>query len=592
MSIRVRLGVVVAIGLSATSTWFVSTNAPVVEAAPLERVIEQVGPLGPITVIGDSVGMGSLLYSPTVGDQLALRGWGPIRMRAGEGYSTGYFNAQSSFEVSTWIATWRQQGWDPPNLYVNLGANDSGLCGADVDCARAAILHLVDAIGPGHQVWWPQITRLYTRADEQNAWNLALAQIDAERTDFFTWDWPAALANSNFGSNDGTHLSVDGYRKRSQLMAHEITADLGRAAQNSGEVALPLPTAPPSEFVPISPVRVLDTRIDPPGHVSARQAIEVDVSDYVPSGTTAIAAYVSATNTGAAGFLTAYDCASGRPEASTANYRAGDTRGAVAIVPVSVNATFCLYTLADADLLVDLQGGFVPEGSDGLGFTPLPTPDRLVDTRITGRSQILVIPIPDDVSAASISITAVFSTQPGFLTVYPCGPTIPVIATVNYGPGELISGTAFVPASPTGTICVYSLTAVDVTVDLTGTFAMGSGLQFVPITPIRTVDTRYGIGGWSPIHGQFQVIKARVAPDNAVAVSGTLTTAAPLRDGFLRAWGCGQEPETANVTAIAGAVLANSVTTAVDADGRLCVLSRSATQTIFDTSGWWVEAAP
>ena len=42
---------------------------------------------------------------------------------------------------------------------INLGANDSGICRGDVACAKAAILHLVDAIGPGHRIWWPKTER-------------------------------------------------------------------------------------------------------------------------------------------------------------------------------------------------------------------------------------------------------------------------------------------------------------------------------------------------------------------------------------------------------------------------------------------------
>ena len=42
---------------------------------------------------------------------------------------------------------------------------------------------------------------------------------------------------------------------------------------------------------------------------------------------TAVAAYVSATDTAGDGFLTAYECGTPRPNASAANYRAGQTRG-------------------------------------------------------------------------------------------------------------------------------------------------------------------------------------------------------------------------------------------------------------------------
>lgn len=545
---------------------------------------------GAVTVIGDSVLQGSIIVGPTLVDRLAQNGWGPIRARAGVGYSTGAFAASTEAKSTYWIDLWRRQGWDAPNVFVNLGANDSGRCQVDLACARNAILHLVDAIGPGHQIWWPQITRHPLFQNQADNWNQALRQVADERNDFFTWDWPTVMAAEGLSTGDNTHLSANGYRIRSQIMAHEFSADLVSATRTGGDAPLAEPNGTPSELVPIGPVRVIDTRDDPPGRVSADTAIVVDVSDHVPDGTTAIAAYVSATNTLGPGFLTAYDCSTERPQASAANHAGGETRGAVAITPIATDGTFCLYTLAEADLLVDLQAAFVPETGGGLKFDPLDTPDRLVDTRDSGRGDVIEVPVPDGADAVAISLTAVFSDQFGFLTAYPCSNDVPVVATVNYGPAELISGTAFLPVGPDGTICVYVLNPTDITIDLTGTFSADGELVFQPAAPTRMIDTRVGTGGWSPVHGQFQTIDARVAPPEAEAVSGTLTMVSPLRAGFMRAWGCGAEPDTANVTAVRDAVLANSVTTGVSGDGRLCVMSRVATSTIFDTSGWWVPA--
>ena len=331
------------------------------------------GPLGPISVIGDSVMLGSVIYSPTLSDQLAARGWGPIRVRAGGGYTTGKWNTGEA-RASYWIGAWRQAGWDPVDVVVNLGGNDSGFCGTDLVCARQAIMHLVGAIGPGHRIWWSKSTHHWVHQAKADNWNMALDQIAAERDDFFVWDWPAAMAAGNFPTSDNIHLSPDGYRTRSALMAHEITADLGAGRQEGNPVELPDPAGPPSELVPIDPVRIIDTRTDPPGHVPAKTRIVIDVSDEVPDGTTAVAAYVSATNTGGPGYLTAYECSAGRPLASSVNHLPGDTRGAVAIVPISTTGEFCLYTHADADLLVDLQAAFIPVDSGGVKFSPLATP--------------------------------------------------------------------------------------------------------------------------------------------------------------------------------------------------------------------------
>ena len=40
------------------------------------------GPLGAVTIVGDSVLMGSALTSPTLPDQLVANGWGPIRLQS------------------------------------------------------------------------------------------------------------------------------------------------------------------------------------------------------------------------------------------------------------------------------------------------------------------------------------------------------------------------------------------------------------------------------------------------------------------------------------------------------------------------------
>ena len=585
---RAALAVAFTIAVAAASG---PTNSPA-DAALANQIGDSTTRVhGAVTVIGDSVLQGSVIFGPTIVNRLAEYGWGPIRARAGVGYSTGYFSTNSIEAKSTyWIERWRQEGWDAPNVLVNLGANDSGRCNVDLQCARNAIMHLVDAIGPGHHIWWPQITRHPVYQHQADTWNLALHQIAEERDDFFTWNWPQVMTSGGFSSGDNTHLSVEGYRIRSQFMAHEFSADLVAATRTGGDAPLASTTGDAGGLVPIGPVRVIDTRSDEPGTVAADTTIEIDVSEFVPEGTTAVAAYVSATNTTGPGFLTAYECSSGRPEASAANHTTGQTRGAVAITPISEDGRFCLYTLAEADLLVDLQAAFVPGDAEALRFDPLDTPERLLDTRETGRSEILEIDAPAGAEAVAISLTAAFTDAFGFLTAYPCTPEVPVVATVNYQPDEVVSGTAFVPVSDDGTICVYVLTDTDVTVDLTGTFAPDGELLFQPARPTRMIDTRVGIGGWSPIHGQFQTIEARVAPTDAKAVSGTLTLVAPMRPGFLRAWGCGVEPDTANVTGLQGDVLANSVTTGISEDGHLCVAARSATSTIFDTSGWWVPA--
>lgn len=573
------------------------SSKPAQAALAEEEIIEQPGPLGAVTVIGDSVLLGSLLYSPTVGEQLSSQGWGPIRSRAAVGMSTGVHNVTQQARASYWLQQWRTEGWDAPNVFVNLGANDSGVCTVNVQCARDTIMFLVNEIGPGHRIWWPQITRYLPNNSHAIAWNEALRQIDAELSSFSTWDWPLVMSTEGYRSPDNTHLDPSGYRRRSARMAAEFTADLATATRTGGDVVLPAATAPPSEFVPLETVRALDTRLPgagggAPQPVAAGTSARVDLSTFIPDGSSAVSAYVSATNTTADGFLTAYDCAGTRPDTSNVNYLAGQTRGAVALTPISPAGELCVYTSAGADVLIDVQGAFVPaaaDSPDGLRFTPLGTPTRLIDTRSSARTHILTIPAPAGAEAVAINITAIADDSYGFLVAYPCGLKVPTSATVNHLPGDVIAGTAFVPVSDNGNVCVYTLALIDVVVDLTGTFTSGEGLGFVAVTPTRTIDTRTGTGGWSPIHGAGQTVDARVAPPGARAVSGTLTIAFPSRPVFLRAWDCGAQPDTSSVNSAGIGAIANSVTTGVDANGRLCLFSLSATGSVFDTAGWWVE---
>ncbi|MGH9134240.1 MAG: SGNH/GDSL hydrolase family protein [Ilumatobacteraceae bacterium] len=558
-----------------------------VHAAPVVIVDERSGPLGPVSVVGDSILMGAALFGPTLPQRLVEQGWGPIRLQAGEGYSTGHFGVDMSFRSSFWINQWRSQGWDPPNVIVNLGANDSGFCNVDLACSRAAIMHLVDTIGPGHKIWWPQITRLYTHQGQQDTWNLALQQIAGERDDFYTWDWPTVMATGPFPSHDGTHLAPEGYRLRSTLMAEQFTADIAIATRVGGDAPLPAALGAASEYVPVAPERIADTRGEPPGKLTAGGTLTVDLGDHVPDGTTAVAVNLTATQTEAAGFLSAYPCGGSR-DVSSVNYPAGGDRAAMAVIPLATDGTLCVYTDAASHLIIDLQGAFVPADGTHPRFEPLATPSRLADTRNTGRVSVLEVAVPGDAEAVAVNLTATGADSWGFLTAYPCGGAVPNVSNVNFGPLEPVAGSAFVPVSAGGTICVAASTSVDVIVDVTGAFADGAGLRFVPTQPTRMIDTRSGVGGWAPIQGRDQTIDSRVAPPGAQAVTGTLTIVSPVTPAFLTAYGCGTAPETSSVNADARLVLANALTVGVSDTGRLCVTASAVTHTLFDTTGWWV----
>ncbi len=557
---------------------------PRAEAAVLAKdiSINQAGPLGAVTVIGDSVLLGAGIFSPTLPDQLIAHGWGPIRYRAGLGYQAGPGNRDTT--AAWWIQTWRAAGWDAPNVIVNLGANDSGICRTNVTCARNRILDVVNAIGPGHRIWWPQITRASDTAALASTWNLALRQIAAERADFFTWDWPLEMAGGGYPSHDGIHLSPDGYRKRSLRMAQEFTATLAVAQRVGGDAALPAATAGAGRFVPLTPERIIDTRVDAPGRRPDGAEVAVTFGNRLPAGATAVALNITAAGPSAPGYLTARPC--GRSsDASTVNYRAGGARAAMTVVPLGADGKVCVSNRGETDVIVDLQGAFVP--GSGSGLTPLASNQRLIDTRARGRATRLVVPTPAGASAVAVNLTVANAAEGGWLRAAPCGSSTGV-SNVNFEAGEDIAGAAFVATAADRTICIDITTAAaDVIVDLTGTFGSG-GLAFVPASPTRMLDTRNAIGGWAPIHGRDQTLDVGVAPASAAAVTGTLTLVEPTTGGFLVGHRCGSVPPTSSVNAGPGQVLANLVTTGITG-GRLCVTSSALTHTLFDVTGWWVS---
>lgn len=571
------------IGLVAVSMLTVAVNAStpdgVAEAAPRQIDISAAGPLGPVTVFGDSVLLGSALWGPTLPDRLAERGWGPIKFRAGEGYNTG----TGSFGARTWLSSWRSQGWDAPNVFINLGANDSGICSSDVNCARQRIQGVIDEIGPGHTIWWPQITRFYSHRVEQDTWNQALQEFANTRTDFFTWDWPAELPQ--YQSSDGTHLSPDGYRTRSVRMADLFTSDVARARRIGGPAPLPTATASPATFVSIPATRVADTREGGSGPMVPGATSVIELDGVVPPDASAVALYVGAARTKSKGYFAAGPC--GQPiSGSTVNYAPFAAIGAPTIVPVGADGDVCVFSSGTADLVVDVQGAFV-DRTDGLTFRPLAAPDRLADTRRTGRVEEVVVPVPSGASAVAVNLTATRAEQRGFLSAYPCG-AAGTAANLNFRPGSAWSASAIVNVSDADTICVASNVSTDVIVDITGSFSAGPGLRYVPVTPTRMLDTRNGIGGWFPIHGADQTIGIRVAPDSAQAVTGTVTMVRPLSRGYVTADACGENAPTSSANAASGAVVANSITLATTATGRLCLRTSSTGQTLFDTTGWWV----
>lgn len=104
------------------------------------------------------------------------------------------------------------------------------------------------------------------------------------------------------------------------------------------------------------PVRVLDTRSGPkPAAGSITK-----VATGAPAGTTSVFVNLTMTRAEGAGYVTADRCSTlaDPPGNSNGNFRPGVDIANSTVVPVDTDGSFCLYTSASADLIVDLQGTY------------------------------------------------------------------------------------------------------------------------------------------------------------------------------------------------------------------------------------------
>ena len=593
-----------AVALAASSVASIaSVNGVATPAAAQEMPIfveldkPSIGPRGPVAVVGDSVMLGSAYetngWGPSVAQMLVDRGWGPVRMKAGMGFQTGRLNASNpGADMSRWLRQQRGSGFDPHVIMVSIGPNEILMCNGSRACAAASIRYFMEVAGADHEVWWSLITM--TKASDQNAWNEALVEVAAQYPNLTLWDWPTAQQVHGIPlAGDRIHLpGPAAYRARSALMADDFTARLGVAKRTSDmPVALPPSSfygGNPLTYRPTGPTRELDTR-ETGQRLPAGGTLTVDLAALAPEIVTpdvqAVALNVAAADPAAAGFLTVYPCTPERPLAASVNFPPRQPRSAQVMTLLSPTRTMCVFANQAADVVIDLQGVFVPTGA--ARFTPT-EPTRLLDTRASGRQQVMTVPAPAGATAVAVTLTVVNGATAGFISAFPCGGTVPVVANVNWAPGEIVAGAAFVPVAADGTFCVFTNSPVDVVVDLTGVFGPAQRLRFVPSTPMRVLDTRAGARWRGPI-GVGQTIDVPAGPSDVAAISGTVVIIEPYVDSYLTGTPCGVQPgQTSSVSGARGGIMANALTVGVSSGGTLCLFSYAGAHAVFDTTGWWV----
>ncbi len=233
------------------------------------------------------------------------------------------------------------------------------------------------------------------------------------------------------------------------------------------------------------PARLLDTRDTGSKPASGSvQEVQVVGRGGVAAGATAVVLNVTATEPDAAGYLTVYPCGIERPLASNVNFQTGRTVANAVTSGVGTGGKVCVFTSTPTHLVVDVTGDYLPGRPAGtLAGTTI---ERLLDTRgaasptagspvaagsvteivVAGRGGVAV-----DASAVSLNVTVDAPTTAGFVTVFPCGTSIPLASNVNFVAGQTVSNAVTTSMGAAGKVCVYTMSTAHLVVDVGASFA-------------------------------------------------------------------------------------------------------------------------
>jgi IPT/TIG domain len=284
---------------------------------------------------------------------------------------------------------------------------------------------------------------------------------------------------------------------------------------------------PLSNYVPVTPFRVLDTRhTGGPLGPGVTRPLQVTVGT-VPINATAAVLNVTEVSGSASSLLTVYPFNTPRPTASNLNFGPGTVIANLVTVTLGASSGggwIDIYNaLGSVNVIVDVEGYFSTHPAttfDGL-FHPI-LPVRVCDTRTSceghtavgsGQSIVVTVPtaggVPADGTAGSavVNITGVAGNASTYLSLFPtdasghCNPT--GTSTMNLLPGVVRANRVMVRLGPTGAgrpadaLCVFNAVGtINVLVDVNGWYgsttasATQAGYQYQALGPTRICDTR------------------------------------------------------------------------------------------------------
>ncbi len=290
--------------------------------------------------------------------------------------------------------------------------------------------------------------------------------------------------------------------------------------------------------------------------------------------------------------LTIWPTGAARPQASSLNLPAGDTRANLVAAALGADGTVSVFNNAGStNVIVDVVGYHTVDGDD-----LVPTdPTRILDSRQPVESptpwsarESRTVPVrgvagvPDDATGVFLNVTAVGPSAATHLTVWPTGSDRPQASSLNLGAGQTRPNLVFSGVGDDGSVSVFNNAGTThVVIDVVGYTVpddppegRASESTFVGLAPTRVLDSRNGIGfstPWGPKAERTILVRATNGiPADATSVVLNLTAVSPSAATHLTVWPSGGEKPTAsNLNVPAGLTAANLVLAQIGADGRI-----------------------
>jgi hypothetical protein len=382
-----------------------------------------------------------------------------------------------------------------------------------------------------------------------------------------------------------------------------------------------------STYTALPPKRLLDSRsgLGLSGTFSSHVARTFQVTggtSGVPANATAITGNLTVTQQTSLGFLYLGPTAANNPTSSTLNFPVGDDRANAVTVALgaggTLSATYAAPTPGQtAHVIFDVTGYFVLDTS-GSTYHAL-TPKRLLDTRYgTGLSGVFsshvartfqvsggTSGIPANATAVTGNLTVTQQTNLGFLYLGPAAKNDPTSSTLNFPLGDDRANAVTVALADDGTLsATYAAPTLGPTAqvifDVTGYFTPDmTGATYMPLTPTRILDTRYGTGLSGLLGSHAAKTFAATGgisgvPASATAITGNLTVTQQTSLGFLYLGPiAANDPASSTLNFPLADDRANAVTVALGVGGSLSVTYAAPSMgptahVLLDVSGYFV----